>query len=664
MQIVQLLETLSRLDIYLQVQGSELKIKGSKENLTPQIISLIKEHKAGLIDCLRSGTQATEAIPPVQTNEASLYPLSFSQRRLWIMSQVDGSGIAYNIPGTYIFEGRLDATALTRAFETLIQRHESLRTVFVEDARGEVMQHILPHMPFTINYHDLQHGPIPEEKVRTIVQSTIACAFDLSSGPLLRASLVKLGESKWVFTYVMHHIISDGWSMGVLIKELLLLYNAYSSGNEISLPDLRIQYKDFTAWQQRQPLQAHREWWLKQFEGELPVLELPADNTRPAIKTFNGKIINRKLDAQLTAQLRSICRQQDATLFMGLLAGVNALLHRYTGQQDIITGSPIAGRDHPDMEGQIGFYVNTLALRTRIRENESFIGLLTNIRQDTLKAYEHQAYPFDELLNDLGVQRDMSRHPLFDVMVVLQNAATVSAVANGLTVQEYKETGSMGSKFDWLFIFNEVGEELQVSLEYNTDIYNESTIVQAWKHFEQLLQAAIAQPAMPIRQLDYLSADEKYKLLFEFNDTSVEYPGDKTIAALFEEQVSKTPDKIALVFENIRLTYRELNERANELVHRFQPGEFVVVRLERSEKLIITILAILKAGAAYVPIDPADPRDIDLAKDKSGDVAYVMYTSGSTGKPKGVMVSHRSVIRLVKSANYVKLTGNETLLST
>jgi amino acid adenylation domain-containing protein len=711
--MVKLLETLNKLGIYLQVQGDELKIKGSKENLTPEIISEIKAYKAELVRFLRSNAvqgQAAGIIPAIEERQDAMYPLSSPQRRLWVMSQVEGSGIAYNIPGTYIFEGSLDVDALDRAFETLIQRHESLRTVFIEDAQGEVRQHVLSSIPFHINYHDLQQETAPGESVKTIVQSGIACRFQLAAGPLLRATLIRLQETKWVFAYVMHHIISDGWSMGVLIKELLLLYNAYSTGRDYTLPPLRIQYKDFTAWQQQQlsgeQLQQHKAWWLQQFEGELPVLELPADNTRPAIKTFNGHIINRKLDAQVTQPLKAFCRQHDATLFMGLLAAVNALLHRYTGQGDIVIGSPIAGRDHADLEGQIGFYVNTLALRTRFNDNESFADLLAATRQVTLKAYEHQAYPFDELVNGLGLQRDMSRHPLFDVMVALQNAGDVAGgneVARGLSVREYKETESLGSKFDWLFIFTEVGDELQVTIEYNTDIYNENTVAQAWMHFEQLLQAMTAQPAASIKQLEYLSAGEKQQLLFDFNDTSVEYPRDKTIAALFEEQAQQTPEKIALVFKGIELSYRQLNERANGCAHyllanyQIKPDDLIAIKLERSEWLIITILAVLKSGAAYVPVDPAYPQDrIDYmvtdcnckimideallatiktllsvfnndnpeAAATASDLAYVMYTSGSTGRPKGAMIEQRSVVRLVKSAAYAGFTGNEILLST
>jgi amino acid adenylation domain-containing protein len=704
MELTKLIETLGRLNICLQVQGNELKIKGSKENLSPAIVEQVRRHKAELISYLGGeARQAAAAIPVVEATFDACYPLSSAQRRLWIMSQVEGSGIAYNIPGTYIFKGRLDTAALTRAFEQLIARHESLRTVFAENEQGEVKQRILSVMPFTINYHDLQQTGSPEDNAKAMVQQTLTTPFDLSSGPLLRADLFQLAEDKWVFTYVMHHIISDGWSMGVLIRELLALYNAFTSGADHSLPALRIQYKDYAAWQLQQlsgaSLQAHRDWWLKQFAGGVPVLELPADNVRPAIKTFNGKIINRRLNTALTAELKAICRQQDATLFMGLLAVVNTLLHRYTGQDDIVIGSPIAGRDHPDLEGQIGFYVNTLALRTRFQEKQTFAELLSSVKNITLAAYEHQAYPFDELVNELNLQRDLSRHPLFDVMVVLQNAGGTAGEVNGLSVQEYKEIESLGSKFDWLFIFNESGAEIHVSIEYNADIYNEERLEQAWTHFEQLLAAIAAQPSKPVAELEYLSAAERNKLLAGFNDTAVEYPKEKTIAALFEEQAAKTPGKIALVSGDAKLSYRELNEQANRfaaylLNHcSIQPDDLIAVKLHRNERLIIAILAVLKTGAAYVPIDPSYPQDrvdymladsnckllideqmfsaslpacvhnpVNAASPRS--LAYVMYTSGSTGKPKGVMVEHRSVVRLVRSAKYAAFTGNETLLST
>lgn len=710
MQVQELLGSLSRINIYLQLQGNDLKIKGPKENLKPEIVQQIRDHKAELITYLQTaGGSRAGIIPAIEPSVEALYPLSSAQQRLWIMSQMGGSGFAFNIPGTYVFEGDLSINALSNAFAQLIERHESLRTIFVEKENGEVRQHILssPSIAFAIEQHDLRAEPAQHERVRSLVQSVITTAFDLTTGPLLRASVVRLGDSKWVFTYVMHHIISDGWSMGVLIRELLAFYNARVDGHECSLPDLRIQYKDYAAWQLQQlsgaSLQQHKDWWLRQFEGELPVLELPADRPRPLEKTYNGRIINRTLNASLTESLRTVCRAGDATLFMGLLATVNVLLHRYTGQQDIIVGSPIAGRDHADLEGQIGFYVNTLALRTRFTTQQTFTALLAQTRQLTLQAYEHQAYPFDELVNELHQERDRSRHPLFDVMVVLQNAGGATGARhqlNGLTVQEYNETESLGSKFDWLFIFNEQGNELHASIEYNSDIYNEDTVARAWKHFEQLLAAIVAQPFIPVNELDYLNADEKHELLSVFNNTAADYPKHKTLQELFQEHVYATPDNIALVFEDTSLTYAELNRQANRLAnfikttYAIQPGDLVPVQLPRSAQSIIAMLAILKAGGAYVPIDTGYPAEriqfmvadcrckvvidemqFELMNASSGipdsdlpfvntpdDLAYVMYTSGSTGTPKGAMIAHASITRLVKNTNYISFSPNDSVL--
>jgi amino acid adenylation domain-containing protein len=634
-------------------------------------------------------------IKPVEPQED--YVLSSSQRRLWILSQFEESNIAYNIPGVHVFEGTLDTYAFASAFAALIERHEILRTVFREDAQGDVRQFILSpaETGFSITWHDLRSDSSREERIRQMVHGEIMYPFNLAAGPLVKASVYRVKEEQWVFTYVMHHIISDGWSMDILIRELLALYNAFAEGKTASLSPLRIQYKDYATWQQQQlqgkAFEAHRHYWLKQFEGDLPVLQMPSDHRRPAIKTYNGGSVNSNIGASLGNRIKALCSGEGGTLFMGLLAAVNTLLYRYSHQEDIIIGSPIAGREHADLEDQIGFYVNTLALRTRFSGSGSFRELLQNVKQLTLDAYSHQSYPFEELVEGLQLQRDMSRSALFDVMVVLQNTGSGEAGAESLgniEVKEYSGSRHLTSKFDLLFTFAERGEEIGVALEYNSDIYSKGMAERLTRHLVQLLEAIVEQPSVPISAIEYLADIEREQLLVQFNDTAVDYPRDKTITCLFEEQVERTPGAIALVFGDKELTYKELNETANQLAHylrnsyELQPDDLVGVLLERSEWMIITLLGVLKSGAAYVPIDPGYPQERigymtadsgcklvvdeeELEKFRSAeslygssnpvsvsrpsDLAYVIYTSGTTGKPKGSLIEHRNVVRLFKT---------------
>ncbi|WP_255373632.1 condensation domain-containing protein, partial [Chitinophaga sp. CF118] len=592
------------------------------------------------------------------------------------------------MPGVFVFEGELDLALLEYAFDELIARHESLRTIFREDEQGEVRQVILDTMPFNIAGYDMQTD---EVTLKSLLQQAVTAPFDLSTGPLLRAGLYQAGTNKWIFTCTMHHIISDGWSMNVLIKELLLFYNTASN----PLSPLKIQYKDYASWQQDQlnsaALQIHKNYWLEQFSGELPVLELPSDKLRPSVKTYHGGIIHHTFSKTISAGIKALIQQEGGTLFMGLLSAINTLLYHYTGQEDIIIGSPIAGREHIDLEEQIGFYVNTLALRARFSGKDSYRELLENVKQITLGAYEHQIYPFDELVDALPLKVDMSRNALFDVMVVLQNNEEHHLEGEqslkGVMISEYKEVDQHISKFDLQFTFAEKADALQLTITYNSDIYEHATGERMACHLEQLLCAIIADPSMAIDQLDYLSNAEKTQLLVDFNGAAGSYPRNKTLTTLFEEQVTKTPDAIALVFAGKEFSYQSLNSYANQLGaylrnhYQIQPDDLIGIKLERSEWMIISLLGVLKSGGAYVPIDPEYPQEridymltdsqckvlIDEAelekfrqqaslysKNNQGiinrptDLAYVIYTSGSTGQPKGCMLEHQGVINRIE----------------
>ncbi|HEY0609631.1 MAG TPA: amino acid adenylation domain-containing protein, partial [Chitinophaga sp.] len=643
------------------------------------------------------------AIPAV--GEKPCYALSSSQRRLWILSQLEESSIAYNMPAVFELEGILDMDALSGAFETLIERHESLRTIFSESPDGELRQYILPASAtgFRISYHDLSREN--ELTIKETIQTSLFQPFDLSAGPLLRAALYQVSAGRWLFSYVMHHIISDGWSMEVLIREVLQLYQAYAQGQPNPLPPLRIHYKDYAAWQQEQLDSAasneHKAWWLEQLDGELPVLELPADKPRPAVKTYKGARLVRQIDPAATTALKALCQSADSTLFIGLLSVVKALLYRYTGQEDIIIGSPVAGREHSDLEDQIGFYVNTLPLRTRFSGTHSYLQLLSHVRQTTLNAYGHQSFPFDALVEELALQRDLSRNALFDVLVLLQHGATTSLVQEGFTglqVRAY-EGLRQDSKFDLQFSFIASGDQLQLHIIYNTDLYYSATIAQLANHLEQLLSAVISKPSAPIAGLTYLGDTEQQTLLnFNHKDTA---PVPTTLVNAFKQQVQQTPDAIALVFEQTQLSYHELDRASDKLAsylrdtYQLKADELVAIQLERSEWMIIALWGILKAGAAFVPIDPAYPQDrIDYMIADSGcrlvidqealnrykaqhkdssetfedlntpdDLCYVIYTSGSTGRPKGVMIPHASLYHYINTiGRSYGITGGERIL--
>ncbi|MVT11418.1 non-ribosomal peptide synthetase [Chitinophaga tropicalis] len=682
--------------VFIQEFNEQLKITGNVSSLSEEDKNTIRELKPALLNFLKDNgkgrKQHFSRIEPVAA--AKDYSLSSSQRRLWILSQYDQGNAAYNISGAYVFEGSLDTDVFRQSFDVLIARHEILRTVFREDEEGRVRQLILSpeQTGFDISFEDLR---LQDEQVRQQLVAEIAGQlFDLAAGPLVRAGLYQVADNKWVFAYAMHHIISDAWSMDVLIRELLQVYNARAKGEPESLQPLRIQYKDYAAWQQEQlsgdALRQHQEYWLKQFDGELPVLELIPDRPRPAVKTYNGASVRRKIDIQLTRSLKALTQELGSTLFMGLLAAVKALIYRYTGQEDVVIGSPIAGRDHVDLEGQIGFYINTLALRTRFKGESSYRELLEQVKQTTLNAYEYQLYPFDEIVEKLGLRRDTSRSPLFDVMVILQNAGSEHTKAqqlDKLAITGYEGLKQMVSQFDITFEFGEAEDGLQLNIVYNSDLYDVATIERMGNHLEELLRAATANAGCPVQELDFINAAEKEQLLLTFNDTAHDYPSDKTLVALFEEQVSRTPEQVALVFNGTSFTYRELNERANQLgaylreQYNICPDDLVGVQLQRSEQMIIALLGVLKSGGAYVPVDPGYPQErIDYILEDSGckvmldaaamerfaatadnysredlplvnqptDLVYVIYTSGSTGRPKGCMLEHRGVINRIE----------------
>jgi amino acid adenylation domain-containing protein len=637
---------------------------------------------------------------------------------LWFLDQLQPGSPFYNVPRTIRMRGALNVEALHQTLEALITRHESLRTTFATVGASPV-QVITPTLSLTLPVVDLSKLPESEheaEAIRLAAEEAFR-PFDLSRGPLVRATLLRLGAEDHVLLLTLHHIVSDGWSMGVLFREFAALYEAFSQGKPSPLGELPIQYADYAMWQrewlQGEVLEQQLSYWKERLSGELPVLELPTDRPRPAVQSFRGTYQHVALPKELSAGLRALSRQEGATLFMTLLAAFQTLLARYTGQDDIIVGSPIANRTRIETEGLIGFFVNTLVMRSDLSFDPTFRQLLRRVKDVALGAYAHQDLPFERLVEELQPERGLSHNPLFQVMFALQNARGAAPELAGLTLSPLP-VERVTSKFDLALFMWEEAEELKITMEYSTDLFEAATITRMLGHFRVLLEGAAADPDRRLSELPLSTDAERHQLLVEWNNTQTDYPRDKTVQQLFEAQVEQTPDAIAIVFEGERLTYAELNERANRVAHYLRARGVgaearVGIMVERSMEMVVGLLGILKAGGAYVPLDPAYPQErlsfmlrdaavpvlltqsrlmeslpehgaevicldtqwAEIATQSTEPVdggataeslAYVMYTSGSTGRPKGVAVTHRSIVRLIKDTNYVELSPREVLL--
>lgn len=690
--VEELIDKLISLKIKIElIEKDKIKIHTDISKIPQDLLIEMKSRKEDLIKYLTVNSLFNDfnKIPVVP--HADYYELSSSQRRFWIVSQLEGGSTAYNLQGTYLFNGEVDYNSLNYAFKTLIERHESLRTVFRMNDKGDLRQFILSPEgeKWHIDFHDLRSSTAHIKKLEHIIQDAAIFPFDLVAGPLIKTSLVQTADHQYVFIYNSHHIISDGWSMGILLNELLLLYNAYHNGTENPLIPLRIHYKDYAAWQQIElrngTLKQQKEYWLKNLEGIIPVLELKADKVRPAIKTYNGNEIFIEIDSSVYQKFKSLIKDEGITLFIGLFGLLNTLLYKYTEQEDIILGTPIAGREHADLENQIGLYINMLALRLQFKGEDSYRELLIKCKQTIVGAYSHQAYPFDNLIEDMSLKRDLSRNPLFDMILILDHTEVGESALRSpayIDISTYNSGKRGASKFDMTFRFSEKSDHIQFGIEYNNDIYNEDTVTQLSRHFVQLMKAVMANPELPIAELDYLNLEEKENLLLQLNNEALAYQKEKTLIHLFEEQVLLSANKTAIIFEDKALTYAELNEQANQLGHylrehyQIKRGDHIGVCLKRSEMMLIAIFGILKSGGSYVPVDPEYPKErieyilsdsncnilineTELSKFKpvaetysknnppiicaASDLAYIIYTSGSTGRPKGVMIEHQSV---------------------
>jgi amino acid adenylation domain-containing protein/non-ribosomal peptide synthase protein (TIGR01720 family) len=657
------------------------------------------EKLAREVEEAQGGSRRPKAPPIEPVGERKGLPLSFAQQRLWFLHQWDPASAAYNTLAPIHLSGTLHETALARALAEIVRRHEALRTTFLA-VDGSPVQVIHPHHPLALETLDLESMPPSEREAeaRRLAREEAQRPFDLAQGPVLRARLLRLGGNDHVLLLGIHHIAFDGWSIGVLVRELATLYTAFSTGLPSPLPELGIQYADFAHWQRRwlsgEAMEEQVAYWRQRLGGVAP-LDLPTDRPRPPAQTFNGAHRAFLLPAPLCERLRALSREEGSTLFMTLLAAFQALLHRYSGQTDIAVGSPIAGRNRAETEGLIGFFVNTLVLRTDLSGDPTFRELLARVRETCLGAYAHQDVPFEKLVDELAPDRDLARPPLFQAMFVLQNAPGGDLQLPGLALGTL-DVDIPTAKFDLTLFLAEGPDGLGGSVEYNTDLFDAATIERLLRHFEALLEGGIADPDRPVSRIPILGEPERRQLLVDWNGTRAEPLPGRCVHEAFEAQAEKTPEAMAVAFEGERLTYRGLNERANRLAHHLRrlgvgPDTLVGVCLERTHEVVVAILAVLKAGGAYVPFDPGYPPErlafmlqdarvgvlvtqksllgalppspaghtlcIDggreaiqresAANPDTGvtvrNLAYVIYTSGSTGKPKGVLVDHANL---------------------
>ncbi|MGZ4969988.1 MAG: amino acid adenylation domain-containing protein [Methylobacter sp.] len=704
MMLTELLATLGELNVRLYVEDGALKCKAPTNILTDEIKSLLKTRKEELIEILSSADEHNDApITPVLRIDP--IPLSYAQQRLWFLDQLDPGSASYNTPIVLRITGRLNISALEQSMNEIVRRHESLRTSFVT-VNGQPTQKVRPDILLPVMYVNLAMLPeqIREITMRGLCRQEAAKPFALSTDPLIRITLITLfngpDTQEYILLVTLHHIVSDGWSSALLMREFIALYQAFGEGKESPLTELTIQYADFACWQRQwlsgDVLQRQIDYWQKQLSGIPDLLELPADRPRPPAMSYCGANYMISIPLALVEQLRALSRQHNTTLFMTLFAVFNVLLFRYSHQQDVCVGTPVANRNKLQIEGLIGFFVNTLVLRTDLSGDPQFDELLAQIKSTVLNAQNHQDLPFEQVVDMLKPERSRSYNPLFQIWFTVHNAMQQSPAMPGLSIAGVEGEDTV-SKFDLALHVQEQDSGLLTGIfEYNTDLFEHHSIVRLAEHYLSLLQGIVNRPQARLSELPLLTQAEKRQILIDWNDTKADYPEDYCLHQLFEKQVETAPHAIAVVFGEQVVSYAELNTRANQLAHFLRSkgvrtDVLVGLCVERSLEMIIGLLGILKAGGAYVPLDPDYPHERlqYMMKDTQAsilltqqqligklpacagetifldrqwpevsqyhannpviqnnplDMAYIIYTSGSTGKPKGVMVSHRNAV--------------------
>lgn len=693
-EVAELLARLRQERIRIWLEDGRVKYRAPKGTMTPETLAALRERETEIRQWLDRST--IDPIPRMPAEPS--YETSHAQRRLWILHQLDPRSAAYHVPLHQTLEGPLDRASLEAAIAGLVRRHESLRTTFVS-IDGEPRQVVPEAIDCPVEYHDLSGLADPEATARRLGREHALAPFDLAAGPLLRVALLRLVGRRHVLLLTVHHIVADGVSIGVIAGDVARLYEAARAGGVSAIPPLRIQYRDFAAWQNRllegDRGRRHRDYWYTKLAGEIPALNLIEDFPRPAVQTFRGRELGFEIPADRARALVDLGRRRRASLFMVLLAALKALLHRYTGQEDIVVGSPSAGRSHADLEDQVGFYLNTLALRDAVEPDLTFEALLERVRSTATEAYEHQDYPFERLVDELKVARDPSRSPVFDVMLILQNRVSDGLSFGGLEARSFFEHTET-AKLDLSFNVKETDGALLVGIEYNTDLFLPERIRHMADHFRALLDGVVANPAERIGRLPLLSGEERHRVLHEFNRTRVEYPGERAVIDLFEERAALTPGAPAARHRDRTLSYARLEALSNRIARHardrfgFAPGETAVLSAPSGFEMLASLLAIMKLRGAVVLLEPSVPvarQSLLLAESGSrllvtgarpdglefagatleldreieeirglpagpvaaegrdpDDTVLVFFTSGSTGRPKGVPLTNRGIV--------------------
>ena len=687
--------------------------------LDQRLAGLSPEKRALLMQQLARKVAATPQNEIGRRPRPQRLPLSSAQQRLWILDQIDPGNSVYNVTSLMRFRGHLDIDALERTLSEIMRRHESLRTVFVKDDVGP-RQHILPAEPLRLIQHDVSHqvDDMRESAAIALAKADATAPFDLEKGPVLRATLIRITADEAMLLLSAHHIAVDGWSFGVVYGELTKLYAAYLAGQPSPLPELAIQYADYTLWQLEEAegdsAAKQLEYWRQRFATPPPVLELPGDRPRPPVQSYRGGVLRHVIPAELYDQVKRFSRQEGATAFMTFLAVFHATLSRYSGQDDIVIGVGNANRPRREIEALIGFFINTLPLRVDTSGNPTFRELLAQVKALTIDSYANQDVPVERLIETLNIERSLSHSPLFQTMVFYQNFPEQAVQLPGLTLLPVEmDNAHSGTARADLTIFASEGENgLLMLIEYASDLFDQDYINGFGRHLEQLMRSAVADPTRRLNELEILSASERHRLRVEWNATARPMPVEPTVHALFEAQVSRSPQAIAVVQGGTRVTYAELDAQANAVAahlrtHGCCPGAMVGLFLERTPRMLAALLGTLKVGAAYVPLDPSYPVDrigfmlqdaamsVVITEDAlveqlpagahtllriedaladggstahtppsagAGDTAYVIFTSGSTGRPKGVCIPHRAAVNFLSSmARKPGLSADDTL---
>jgi amino acid adenylation domain-containing protein len=691
-----LVEQLRTRNIELWVDADRLRYRAPPGAITPELIGRLKEHKDALLARFQIARGQTIARLPTQPH----YEVSHAQRRIWVLSQIEAASTAYNIAFRLVLEGPVEHRALHEALRTVEERHEALRTT-IAIVDGDLRQ--IVHPPGTIGFHlrevDLSAEDDAEARALEFADRDAGDPFDLERGPLIRATLLQLGPKRHLLCLTAHHIVCDGWSLRVLMRDLTASYEAARAGKIAPLDPLPIQYRDYSAWGNhvlttKEGL-GQKDYWLKKLAGKLPALDLPTDVPRTGFQSFRGDVLAVHFQGDEAKHLFGFARSRHCSVFAVLLTLIKVLLYRHTGQRDVIVGTAVAGRGVVELENQVGCYINTLPLRSRIEPSSSFDAIARNVRQTLMEAMDHQDYPFDHLIDALKLPRDFSRSPVFDVMVVSQTSDDLNMAMGGMQASHLPRHSCV-SKYDLTFDCEETPDSIHIGIEFCSDLFTRARIERLGEHLRTLARSAMEHPDRPIAELAILRADQWDTVVRKYNQTSVRHPHD-TVVERIAKTAARCPDRIAVVCGDDRWTYAELQKRAQTVARTVRSvgigrGDVVGVLLERSPNLIATLLGVLQAGAAYLPLEGTypphrlaamiddcgtrlvacdtasrtllpssvsilnidsvasqSPADAPTELPRANDLAYVIYTSGSTGRPKGVQIAHDALANFLAS---------------